>query len=120
MGFKFSRSSVAKIIGDLSRSVSLLNEYPWKLAFFLDFLPSGKYQGSSSSNFSKFSASIGFLISGTFGVTFSLILFQSIPKKKGWALISYTPLIPSLSLWSAINLLIKSMQLYDKFASWGI
>jgi hypothetical protein len=28
MGFKFSRSSVAKIIGDLSRSVSLLNEYP--------------------------------------------------------------------------------------------
>lgn len=59
-------------------------------------------------------------MSGIYGAYLVLILFQSIPEKKGCTLISFTPLIPSLSLASVTNLFIKSIADGFKFASGGI
>ena len=47
-GLILSKSSNANNIGDLSLSLSFLNEYPWKLALLALFFFSGLYHGSSS------------------------------------------------------------------------
>lgn len=91
------------------------------LLFFLFFLRLGssQAQGSSSSYLSKLLTSVSPFMSGIKGAALFLIFLQSIPAKKGWALISATPLIPNLSLGSVTNLLIKSTADKDKFASGG-